>query len=367
MNIDGDGNRVSRSKTATKLAVMFVHGVEIDNPHFADGATARLKKAFARYSGADPDEALVLKPAFWAQELDVGHDELLNRLGGGGATSFFRTLSRWATATDAGSGLALAALVLSGLVRRLPGARDFHFPTMRWLTVHYVGDAVAYQINSSERELYDRVHAVVARTLTELAAEAGENAPLCVIAHSLGSVVASNFFYDLEVEAGCYGEPRKLKGRRVARSLGSSPVERGETLSFLYTLGSPMALWAARLPDRGTPLIVPHPRAAHHNPKIKGEWVNVYAPDDVISSPLKQLNDRYDRQVAEDRGLSVGPWWLSWSPLSHPWYWNDDRVIDPIAASLAEAWHALRATGNGASTTRGVGACVTTLSPGGRR
>jgi len=355
---------VSRSNASTKLAVMFIHGVEIDNPRFADTATAKLKKAFARYSGDDPDDALVIKPVFWANELDSGHDDLLNRLGGGGATSFFRLLSRWATSTDAGSGSALLALVLSGLVRWLPGAPGFHFPTMRWLAVHYVGDAVAYQINSSDRDLYDRVHAVVARTLTELAAEAGEDAPLCVVAHSLGSVVASNFFYDLEVEAGSYGRPRKLRGARVSNSLGPSPVERGETLSYLYTLGSPMALWAARLPDRGTPLIVPHPRAAHHHPQIRGEWVNVYAPDDVISSPLKKLNDRYDRQVTEDRRLSVGPWWLSWSPLSHPWYWNDRRVIDPIAASLADAWRTLRVGGNGAPA-KGVDADV--AMPLGRR
>ena len=172
----------------------------------------------------DPDDALVIRPAFWAPVLDASHDDLLDRIGGRDATWFFRRLSRWATSTDAGSAAAMMALVVSGLIRQLPWARSFHFPTLRWIMVHYVGDAVAYQINASDRTLYDAVHAVIAETLSELAEEAGPDAPLCVIAHSLGTVVASNFFYDLEVEAGCYGAPRAMLGKRTNDRLGASPM-----------------------------------------------------------------------------------------------------------------------------------------------
>lgn len=331
------GGRVSK-----KLAVMFIHGVEINDPRFADTATALLRAEFARRTGADPDDALVIRPAFWAPVLDASHDDLLDRIGGRDATWFFRRLSRWATSTDAGSAAAMMALVVSGLIRQLPWARSFHFPTLRWIMVHYVGDAVAYQINASDRTLYDAVHAVIAETLSELAEEAGPDAPLCVIAHSLGTVVASNFFYDLEVEAGCYGAPRAMLGKRTNDRLGASPMERGETLSDLYTLGSPMALWAGRLPDYGTPLIVPHPKAAQHNPRVSGEWVNYLDHDDLVGTPLKRLNEAYDAQVTEDCQVSVGPWWLSWTPLAHPWYWNDRSVIEPIATTLAHAWHAMR-------------------------
>ena len=324
-----------------KLAVMFVHGVEIDDPHFADTATALLRREFARCSGVDPDSALVVKSAFYAPVLDSTHDQLLDKIGGAGATAYFHRLSRWATRTDAGAALPMMALVLSALVRQLPWARPFHWPTMRWVTVHYVGDAVAYQINSGEQVLYDAVHAVLAGTLGELAQEAGRDAPLCVIAHSLGTVVASNFLYDLQVGSGVYGEPRSLLGRRTADRLGDSPLERGETLGFLYTLGSPIALWAGRLPDCGTPLTVPHPRLAHYHPNMVGEWINHLDRDDLVAAPLKQLNALYDKQVTEDRVVSVGPWWLGWTPLAHPFYWNDRRVIAPIAASLARAWHAL--------------------------
>lgn len=326
---------------SAKLAVMFIHGVEINDPHFADTATVLLRRSFAAQASVDPDDAMVIKSAYWAPVMNATQDQLLGSIGGGGAKSYFRRLSRWATATDAGSAASLMALVATGFIRQLPWARDFHFPTLRWLTIHYVGDAVAYQINASERALYDGVHSVIAATMRKLADEAGEDAPLCVIAHSLGSVIASNFFYDLEVESGCFGEPRSLVGRRTTGNLGTGPLERGETLSFLYTLGSPLALWAGRLPNCGTPVLVPHPKAASHHPNISGEWVNIYDRDDLVGTPLKQLNALYDKQVTEDRVTAVGPWWLNWTPLSHPWYWNDRRVLEPIATTLARAWHAM--------------------------
>lgn len=107
-------------------------------------------------------------------------------------------------------------LAASGLVRRLPHTPRFRFPALRWLVVHYIGDAVAYQVNGRERELYDQVHAVLARILGELAKEAGEDARLCVVAHSLSSVVASNFFYDLQVQHGRGRPQRPLIGAEVA-------------------------------------------------------------------------------------------------------------------------------------------------------
>jgi hypothetical protein len=327
-----------------KLAVMFIHGVEINNPQYADNAISLLRREFARCSGVDPDTALVVRPTFYAPVLDASHDQLLRRVGGGGATEYFRLLSRWATRTDGGRVWPMMALALSGLIRQLPWAMAFHFPTLRWVAVHYLGDLVAYQVNTSDRTLYDKVHAVLAGTLEELAEEAGDDAPLCVVAHSLGTVVASNFFYDLEVASGCYGAPRNLVGLETGERLGHSPLARGETLSFLYTLGSPMALWAGRLPDYGTPLFVPHPRMARHHPHLAGEWINYLDPDDLVATPLRKLNSRYEKQVHEDRTISVGPWWLGWTPLSHPWYWNDRRVIGQIAATLARAWHVLDGT-----------------------
>ena len=164
-------------------------------------------------------------------------------------------------------------------------------------------------------------------------AELLEQEDLAVLGHSLGSVVSSDFLYDLEG-----GAPL---GPAATRALGDTPLERGETFGWFYTLGSPLALWAQRHPDFGKPLTVPHPGFADRHPRQRGEWVNVYDPDDVIASPLRPLSDAWADAVREDRRVGVGPWWLGWTPLAHPYYWNDRRVVTPIASQLAQAWHRL--------------------------
>ena len=326
----------------TRLAVMWVHGVEIADDRFANTSMDLLREEFTRIAGVDADEALVLRTAFWAPVYERRQDKLLRRMGGQQAEGVFDVLDALGGATDRGSVTALLGLVASGLVRSLPGSPGFHFPTLRWLVVHYLGDAISYQAGAVDRTLYDRVHRVLARSLHDLATEAGDDAPVCVLAHSLGSVVASNFFYDLQATEGLHPDGSAGVAPEVAAELGDTPAERGETLGWLYTLGSPLALFAQRHPDFGTPITVPHPELDRLHPHVGGEWVNVWDPDDVIAAPIRPLNDAYARACVEDRAVAVGPWWLGWTPLVHPFYWNDVRVIRPIATQLAMAWHRLQ-------------------------
>ncbi|MCD2193043.1 hypothetical protein LQ327_06520 [Actinomycetospora endophytica] len=328
----------------TKLAVMYVHGVEIADSRFAETSIALLREEFGRIAGVDPDEALSIRTAFWAPVDEDRQTALLARLGGARATRTFGLLDRLGGATDRGSVTALLGLVASGLVRSLPGNPGFHFPTLRWLIVHYLGDAITYQAGAVDRRHYDEVHRVLGEALHDLAVDAGPTAPLCVVAHSLGTVVVSDFFYDLQVAGGLYDSRSAGVPPSVAAVLDDTPAERGETLAWLYTLGSPLALWAQRHPDFGMPITVPHPALAGLHPRAGGEWINVWDPDDVIASPLRPLNDHYDKAVAEDRKVQVAPWWLGWSPLAHPFYWNDRRVMTPIATSLARAWHRMHVT-----------------------
>jgi hypothetical protein len=328
----------------TKLAVMYVHGVEIADDRFAETSIALLKEEFRRIAGVDPDEALSIRTAFWAPVYEQSQTALLNRMGGARATKVFSLLDSLGSAADRGSVTALLGLVASGLVRSLPGDPGFHFPTLRWLLVHYLGDAITYQAGAVDRRHYDQVHRVLAEGLHDLAVDAGPTAPLCVVAHSLGTVVVSDFFYDLQVAGGLHESRSAGVAPSVAEVLDDTPAERGETLAWLHTLGSPLALWAQRHPDFGTPITVPHPELGRLHPRAGGEWVNVWDRDDIIASPLRPLNDRYAAAVAEDRAVQVAPWWLGWTPLAHPFYWNDHRVMTPIATSLARAWHRLRVT-----------------------
>jgi hypothetical protein len=316
------------------LAVTFIHGVEISDPDFARTAIEKLRRAFTRYAQVDADEALVIEPSFWAPELQAIEDQLFDRSFDEAPGGFFTRLTEWVSAIDAGSSGRLLMLMASGALRWLPGAGRLHYPTMRWVVTQFLGDAVAYQLTPTDRQLYDRIHGRVADALRLLAERAGPAAPLCVISHSLGTVIASNYFYDLQ-------NARSLVPRSVHAVMGDTAIERGETLAYLYTMGCPIPLWNQRFPDFGKPLTVPAPGLRHHHRGLSGEWVNFFDRDDLIAYPLRPLSPAYARQVSADRPVSVGPWWAGGTPLSHLSYWNDDAVINPIAQRLAQAWHDL--------------------------
>jgi len=176
-----------------------------------------------------------------------------------------------------------------------------HWPTLRWAVSNFVGDIVAYQVTPNTRVVYDAVHAHVDEALHRLAVKAPD-APLIVIAHS--------------------------------------PLERGETFTSFYTLGSPIALWMERYGDFSRPVRIPGKTSDDPVIVAAAEWINFYDADDVLAFPLKGLSADYDAAVDEDRSVSVGALLLGMSPVSHVAYWNDKSVIRPIANSLAWLWNA---------------------------
>jgi hypothetical protein len=281
--------------THTKIAVAVIHGIGKQQANFCDGLVEKLSRHFIEKLPADTPDPLaqiVIEPIHWAPVLQNEEDEL------------------W---------------------RRLNKNSDLDFIKLRQFMVEFGADALAYQPLPRERAVYDAIHGVLARGFRRLAERAGGEAPLCVIAHSLGSVIASNYLYDL------------LKGfaflpDTVETFSQQTPLENAETLAFFYTMGSPIALWSLRYTNFGVPISVPSPKLGEYYPQINTEWVNFYDPDDVIGFPLRNLNSDYRKMVKKDVAVNVGSFLISWSPLSHLEYWLDDDVLEPIATSLAKAW-----------------------------
>src|SRR5207253_10691024 len=127
---------------------------------FASAIIQQLRNRVAQQLGEDRQEAprFFFQPVYWAPVLQNEEDELWSCLRKGGRLGW-------------------------------TGLREF--------MVDFAADAIAYQPISSRRDAYDRVHAVFADSLRRLAQQAGPRAPLCVISHSLGTVIACNFFYAL--------------------------------------------------------------------------------------------------------------------------------------------------------------------------
>ncbi|MBP1934473.1 chemotaxis protein [Ammoniphilus resinae] len=286
-----------------KIAIAIIHGIGNQKEDFYEDVSELLNQEFNKLIGQTVDSygsnQLEIEPVFWAPIVQEVEDELWKKFDG---------LQLW-------------------------------WKDLRRFIVSYVGDGIAYQIppsktpKDSDKIVYLDIHEQFRQSLKNLKARAGKKAPLCVIAHSLGSIIASNFFYDLQV-AIPYGCPLEE----------NSPLENGETLTLFYTLGCPIPLWSLRFTDFGIPIQIPNPKLASHYPDLEGEWINFYDKDDVLGYPLRNLNDKYRLTVKEDIEVKAGGCFIGATPLSHMYYWNNQKAISTIAQSLAKIW--LQINGN---------------------
>src|SRR5438552_10429766 len=158
------------------------------------------------------------------------------------------------------------------LWQRLLPDGPMRYKRLRRFLVDFAADAIAYQPAPSDRTAYDAVHREVARRLARLAERAGPKAPLCLIAHSLGTVIASNYLYDLMKGEHSFMCPS------VRGILNGTPLERGETFALFYSMGSPIALWRLRFPRFGEPIRFPSADLSRHHPSLDPAWINVYDP-----------------------------------------------------------------------------------------
>jgi hypothetical protein len=304
--------------TAEKIAVLIVHGVEIDDAQYADNAIHLLRAEYAAAAGADAAD-LVIEAAYWIPVVEPGLNKIVERSFGDGFTGWVRWLDGLVHRINNGSYLAMLPLVVSGVLGRVPGLPKAHWATLRWAVTYFLGDVIAYQTAEGSNVNYDAIHARIDDALANLAKRAPD-APLCVIAHSLGTVIASDHFYDLQ--------------KTTTTTSKASALERGETLTWFYTLGSPIALWMVRYPTFDAPITLPG-RTGSAAAKRAAEWVNFYDPDDIVAYPLRDLNVEYRRAVDADQAVHVGPPMLGRTPVSHVGYFNSRKVMRPIARRLA--------------------------------
>jgi hypothetical protein len=210
------------------------------------------------------------------------------------------------------------------------GAR-LDFTKIRKFVVQFFGDAIAYQPSDNPNPNYIKVHEIVARALQKLSRNAGADAPLFIVAHSLGTVITSNYFYDLQYI------PHKIHNS-VKQEMHETPLEKGETLAGFYSLGSPLALWSLRYADFDKPISVPSPNLENYYPDLSCGWVNMYDKDDVFGYPLKPLNNAYNKAIDQEIEINSGNIINSWTPLSHMYYFTTKEIIKQIGDDLAESW-----------------------------
>ena len=199
----------------------------------------------------------------------------------------------------------------------LSAENDLNWAKLRKFFINGFGNVTAYQSVPGRRDVYGKIHDVVHEGLRELRAKlGGVDRPLVVIAHSLGSVIISDYIWD------------RQRGKDAERR-GTSPFERMETLAGLITLGTNIPLFT--LAHDPVACIEFPPPGLPANLKKRAKWLNFYDSDDVLGWPLKPLSLRYADTVSEDIEVSVGNILTAWNPANHAAYWTDDSVIKPSA------------------------------------
>ena len=269
-----------------KHYVLFVHGVGEQTPEPPTELWERIRRAceaaLARRGAPRPGaDALRFDYVYWADVTQPDQEDLKRRLG-------VRT-------------------------------------RLRKFLVGSMGDVVAYSKLSYPPDKYGEVQRRFAESIRR-ASRAVEQAGVpwahvTIIAHSLGTVIASDGLYDL-MRTGAF--PANLR------------------LTNVFTLGSPIALFGLRygLENFTKPI----------RPSV---WVNFSYPQDLIGYPLKTLNDAYASAVTEDVLLLPSESArAAWSAvrmfaarlpgagpvLAHSWYFTDPRVFRRIGRTLAEQW-----------------------------
>lgn len=282
-----------------KLGVLLIHGMGDQEPGFAAAMIDELK-ARVRRLGAD-DRQICFQSVWWAPVVAKRQVDLL---------------------------------------RAMADASDLDWMALRRFVVQSLADAVAYQtsyrpISKDQLSVYDDVHRVIETEVRELRARIrgehaakDEEAPLVVIAHSLGCHMISNHVWDARHAA--------------ASKKAGNAFERMETLSGIVTLGSNLPLFTLSFPDP-EPIDFPTPGIEIYFPKASKEelaevtrWLNLYDPDDVFGYPIRPIGPKYAAVVDEDRAINAGGLFRSWNPTSHTAYWTDNDVTRPVAELLAK-------------------------------
>jgi pimeloyl-ACP methyl ester carboxylesterase len=203
---------------------------------------------------------------------------------------------------------------------------------IREFVLHNFGDATAYQRDVHAESAGVLVHQRVSNHIEALLGRLGSpDAPVIVLAHSLGGHIMSNYLWDRQHPPE-YAPP-------------GQPLVALPGLAGMITFGCNIPLFALAFRDARP---IDFPGAAIQDPDLADatRWLNFLDKDDVLGWPLRPLYLRdYDTLTPaqrrtvdklEDYEISVGGLLTGWTPASHDRYWEDDDFIEPVAEYFGE-------------------------------
>lgn len=217
---------------------------------------------------------------------------------------------------------------LAELSEKVNYNKDLTYPNLRRTFMDYLGVSHAYR-DGIRNEFYLAIHERVRESIRKLSSHRrvdDATTPLVILSHSFGSVIMSDFIWDL----------RKEQNRSKGTLKGLTAFEQFDTLTGFVTFGNPMALFAASNPAEFDQPIEIKGKAHNEEYQKRARWYNFYDKDDVVAYPLKGLNDAYNQAVHGDFEINVGSAATSWNPACHTGYWEDKDFYNAVTKFLSE-------------------------------
>lgn len=285
-----------------KLGVLIIHGMGDQEKSYAD----KMIKALSKYiSKRDVDaNKIYWEPVLWSDVLQSKQKELWDKIN----KSMYEEDN---------------VLIFKKLLK-------IKWRWLRKFVIHYASDVIAYQQLTQKQsskdthiDFYSQIHEEVHNHLLSLLKKlSNSDEPLIIIAHSLGSVIMSNYIWDRQTN-------------KDIKKFGKTEFDRMNTLVGLITYGSPLPLYTLSLKHIES-IKFPPPKlvSSLNDMKKVAKWQNFYDCDDVLGYPLKPLSISYSKAVTEDIAINVGHVGKFWNPLSHSEYDNDIAFIREVGNTL---------------------------------
>ena len=196
----------------------------------------------------------------------------------------------------------------------------------RQLIMTNIGDLINYGGKPGFPHFgYDETHKKVHETMLNLKTQLPDDAPLLIMATSMGTEIINDYILDRQ----------KAAREKKVDPMGNSPFERFETLTGLFTLGNNLPIFAASHHiDEIRPIEFPSPHLSADLSKV-AVWENYYDKNDSMGYPLKPLNDYFaNHAILKDIMINSGGPFTSWNFFSHFGYWRSRKLVKRLASYI---------------------------------
>jgi hypothetical protein len=260
------------------IAVVIIHGIGINKADFADDLVNEVKAEFNNRvtlelkERKDYSQFLLFQPIVW--------DSILGERQKALAEQIRLNMAKFAKPISGNWWDKFSGFVLRWVNQLVRG--DF--------AAQFIMDIISYGDEPTRQMIFKHIE-------TDLN-KADDKAPVTLIAHSLGTVIATDFIRE-----------KKLK------------------FDNLFTMGSPIQLFSLQY---GETQFKPPVRCE----SAGGRWINIFDSDDPIAYRLEDVSDEYKKAAyLKDHEVDCGVF-----GQAHIGYWKDKTVQEIIAAKLALDW-----------------------------